>query len=44
MSMTRFSNGGVSEMAAMRADLDQLRGEVAGLRDEVARLRRDLGP
>jgi uncharacterized protein YceH (UPF0502 family) len=40
---TRGDAVGASEMAAMRADLDQLRGEVAGLREEVARLRRDLG-
>src|SRR5512134_1687333 len=40
---TRGDAVGVSEMAAMRADLDQLRGEVAGLREEVARLRKDLG-
>ena len=40
---TRGDAVGASEMAAMRADLDQLRGEVAGLREEVARLRKDLG-
>lgn len=34
---------GVGEMAALRADLDQLRGEVAELRETVARLQRDLG-
>ena len=43
MPAARGNAVGVSEMAAMRADLDQLRGEVAGLREEVARLRRDLG-
>ena len=43
MPAARGDAVGVSEMAAMRADLDQLRGEVAGLREEVARLRRDLG-
>ena len=34
---------GVSELAAMRADLDHLRAEVAELRDAVERMRRDLG-
>ncbi len=34
---------GVSELAAMRADLDHLRAEVAELREAVERMRRDLG-
>jgi uncharacterized protein YceH (UPF0502 family) len=33
----------VSEIAALRAEVDQLRGEVAVLREAVDRMRRDLG-
>ncbi len=34
---------GVSELAAMRADLDHLRAEVGELREAVEQMRRDLG-
>lgn len=34
---------GVSELAAMRADLDRLRAEVGELRETVERMRKDLG-
>jgi uncharacterized protein YceH (UPF0502 family) len=34
---------GVGELAAMRAEMDELRREVAALRDEVSKLRADLG-
>jgi uncharacterized protein YceH (UPF0502 family) len=34
---------GVGELAAMRAELDELRREVSALMDEVAKLRSDLG-